>query len=138
MKMRACVIMANLTCFAAAAAVQARNPETGATLRTVSVANGTYRLAPAALGNYTLSVAMPGFTYLPFTQSGVAVSGAAPTDDRYQRRSGHLRQAMEDHLRRKQHGRTAPGGQKESPQAEACATRMAISPGPSARIQSIP
>ena len=100
MKMRVWLTLVTLTWLAAAAAaqnssiqgtvldkdgktvdgapVQARNPETGATLRTVSAANGSYTLAPAAPGAYTLSVAMPGFTYLPFTQSGVAVSGAAP------------------------------------------------------------
>jgi len=101
MKERAWVVLASLTWLAAAvvaqtssiqgtvldkdgktvdgAPVQARNPETGATLRTVSATNGSYNLAPAAPGSYTLSVAMPGFTYLPFTQSGVAVSGTAAT-----------------------------------------------------------
>ena len=61
------------------APVQARNTGTGGTIRTVSAANGSYRLAPAASGSYTVSVAMPGFTYLPFMQSGVAVSDADPT-----------------------------------------------------------
>jgi hypothetical protein len=101
MKLRAWATVLSLTWLAAAAAaqtgsiqgtvldkdgktvgeapVQARNPDTGATLRTVSATNGSYSLAPAAPGSYTLSVAMPGFTYLPFTHDGVAVSGAAPT-----------------------------------------------------------
>jgi Carboxypeptidase regulatory-like domain len=59
------------------APVQARDPKTGATFRTVSTATGSYSLTQMAPGNYTLSVAMPGFAYLPFTEAGVAVSAAA-------------------------------------------------------------
>src|ERR1700734_3976360 len=51
-----------------AAPVQARNPETGAIFRTVSTATGSYSLTGVSPGNYTLSVAMPGFAYLPFTE----------------------------------------------------------------------
>jgi Carboxypeptidase regulatory-like domain len=96
---RALVIVASLTCLASAAVaqsssiqgtvfgpdgkavdaapVQARNPETGATFRTVSTATGSYSLTGVAPGNYTLSVAMPGFAYLPFSGADVAVSAAA-------------------------------------------------------------
>ena len=58
------------------APIQARNPESGATFRTVSRADGSYTLTAVTPGNYTLSVAMPGFTYLPFVQPAVAVTAA--------------------------------------------------------------
>jgi hypothetical protein len=59
------------------APVQAKNPETGATFRTVSAATGAFTLNQVTPGSYTLSVAMPGFSYVPFVQPAVAVAAAA-------------------------------------------------------------
>jgi hypothetical protein len=59
------------------APVQAKNPETSAVYRTVSSANGSYTLPQVAFGKYTLSVAMPGFSYQPFFKPDLAVGATA-------------------------------------------------------------
>jgi len=62
------------------APVQARDAA-GATFRAYSDAKGAYTLAGVPGGKYTLSVAMPGFAYLPFVQGDVAVAAAGARFD---------------------------------------------------------
>jgi len=56
------------------APVQARDPATGAVFRIYGDSNGAYALTGIPPGEYTVSVAMPGFRFLPFAQMGVQVA----------------------------------------------------------------
>ena len=55
------------------APVQAANAATGAAIRGFSTAKGDYTLAQVPAGKYVVSVIMPGFSFLPFVRSDVAV-----------------------------------------------------------------
>lgn len=56
------------------APIQAKNTQTGATFRSISLGNGQYELPGLPPGSYDVSVRMPGFQYAPFRREGVTVT----------------------------------------------------------------
>src|SRR4051812_38170709 len=57
----------------AGAAVQAKQPQTGAAKRTVTGPDGRFTINALAAGSYDVAAAMPCCAYQPFAQPGVAL-----------------------------------------------------------------
>jgi hypothetical protein len=55
------------------APIQAKNRQSGAVVRSVTAADGRYRLAPLSAGSYDISLSMPCCAFEPFAQQNVDI-----------------------------------------------------------------
>ena len=78
------------------APVQARNTVTGGTFRALGAATGDYALAELPPGTYEVSVAMPGFSFIPFLDSNVVLGAGQRLQFDIALKSGNLGTIADD------------------------------------------